>query len=643
MANQTSYNNKATSNVVYFRDYIQQSIENDCCCFDVVKFASELDNIVNPCPDHIAIIWNTDPPLPWEIRMESIPSIAIYIGNGNWLIKNLKGDKGEQGIQGIQGIQGLAGTNGTNGTNGRDGRDGETPRHKWDGTKLMFSNPDGSWGELVDLKGEKGDKGDRGLTGLNGTAPTHQWNGYSIRFTNPDGSWGVYTDLRGAKGDKGEVGANGTNGLNGSPPKHEIDATNFRIRFELPDGSWGAWIVYGFSTATTGGVMYLELFAPQDIAGGLPVNLSPIINSLPTFTLPESTLLHISWTIPRIEVSYPDDVNNIPSFLTRSWYKGMGEKIFGVGGYTSVLTDYHTYYNSSLLETHLLNAKNISLQNVGVYFRDILNYQVKSASTNNINDSSRLSNFLDSVEQLTIQNLMDNIKLKFSWGYKQREDKTDYSNCYINERSINLGESVELISTRCHNLIVSIPNYTKIMGKNPVLLIDRYRRREYKGYKKVGGVVTNIKKYRKAGYRYAGKNYSKNIGYLGQNNKYICRIPITDKVMSLGLGNFNPHDFFGLTIYQVLTDGYPTFYTKGNNRRASEDTANGNLALLSLGKSSGRANVKLRFRLQWENIDTGGKNRIFKTTDCGQIMVTLNKVSGVGATENDFNLTYKLL
>lgn len=37
---------------------------------------------------------------------------------------------------------------------GEDGDMGPMPDHEWDGTKLRFERPDGTWGEWVDLKGE---------------------------------------------------------------------------------------------------------------------------------------------------------------------------------------------------------------------------------------------------------------------------------------------------------------------------------------------------------------------------------------------------------------------------------------------------------------------------------------------------------
>lgn len=46
------------------------------------------------------------------------------------------------------------------------GEDGRIPAHEWDGTRLRFENPDGTWGEWVDLRGRKGEKGDKGADGV---------------------------------------------------------------------------------------------------------------------------------------------------------------------------------------------------------------------------------------------------------------------------------------------------------------------------------------------------------------------------------------------------------------------------------------------------------------------------------------------
>mgnify|MGYP000915918401 CR=1 FL=1 len=46
---------------------------------------------------------------------------------------------------------------------GREGDKGDIPAHNWDGTSLQFENPDGSYGEFVNLIGRTGDKGNDGL------------------------------------------------------------------------------------------------------------------------------------------------------------------------------------------------------------------------------------------------------------------------------------------------------------------------------------------------------------------------------------------------------------------------------------------------------------------------------------------------
>ncbi len=44
------------------------------------------------------------------------------------------------------------------------------PDHEWIATALRFKKPDGTWGELVDLKGDRGDIGPQGPSpfGLSG-------------------------------------------------------------------------------------------------------------------------------------------------------------------------------------------------------------------------------------------------------------------------------------------------------------------------------------------------------------------------------------------------------------------------------------------------------------------------------------------
>lgn len=61
--------------------------------------------------------------------------------------------------------------------------------------------------------------------GPQGPKPNHEVDGTSIRFENPNGTWGEWMDLQGL------------------PPEHEIEGS--ALRFKNPDGSWGEWITIG--------------------------------------------------------------------------------------------------------------------------------------------------------------------------------------------------------------------------------------------------------------------------------------------------------------------------------------------------------------------------------------------------------------
>ncbi len=58
---------------------------------------------------------------------------------------------------------------------------------------------------LTAPKGDKGDAGTNGSNGANGLPPEHTWEGTSLRFENPDGSWGEYVDLQGPSGSGGST------------------------------------------------------------------------------------------------------------------------------------------------------------------------------------------------------------------------------------------------------------------------------------------------------------------------------------------------------------------------------------------------------------------------------------------------------
>jgi hypothetical protein len=65
----------------------------------------------------------------------------------------------------LKGVHYFDGKPGKDGEDGEDGEKGDKPKHKWDGTKLYFEKPDGTWGRGVDLKGKQGMPGSSGSDG----------------------------------------------------------------------------------------------------------------------------------------------------------------------------------------------------------------------------------------------------------------------------------------------------------------------------------------------------------------------------------------------------------------------------------------------------------------------------------------------
>lgn len=101
----------------------------------------------------------------------------------NWQLANPILLDGEMGIEQTEngslmfkigdGIANAAGV--VSGTHWNDlpyvsGPEGKPPVHEWNGTTLRFQNPDGSWGNSVNLIGPKGTKGDTGNVGPQGPA-----------------------------------------------------------------------------------------------------------------------------------------------------------------------------------------------------------------------------------------------------------------------------------------------------------------------------------------------------------------------------------------------------------------------------------------------------------------------------------------
>ena len=126
-----------------------------------------------------------------------------------------KGDPGDIGPQGPQGIQGEKGDTGDTGPRGPAGEKGDTgpqgePGPKGDPGIQGPEGPQGPQGEKGATgnpgpKGDTGDAGPAGADGAQGLPPEHEWQGTALRFKEPDGSWGQAVDLRGPAGSSATV------------------------------------------------------------------------------------------------------------------------------------------------------------------------------------------------------------------------------------------------------------------------------------------------------------------------------------------------------------------------------------------------------------------------------------------------------
>ncbi len=126
-----------------------------------------------------------------------------------------KGDPGDTGPQGPQGIQGEKGDTGDTGPQGPAGEKGDTGPQGPAGPQGVpgIEGPEGPQGPQGEKgatgdpgpKGDQGEKGEKGDDGAQGLPPEHEWQGTTLRFKEPDGSWGQAVDLRGPAGSSATV------------------------------------------------------------------------------------------------------------------------------------------------------------------------------------------------------------------------------------------------------------------------------------------------------------------------------------------------------------------------------------------------------------------------------------------------------
>lgn len=150
-----------------------------------------------------------------------------YVGDEDWAdlvpldtlqgppgIRGRDGRNGEDGRDGQDGAPGDRGDKGDRGPAGQDGEDGErgpAPRHEWDGTRLRFQRPDGSWGQWVDLRGVPGYSGGGG----GGIAEIIAGDNVTVDNTDP------YRPIVSATG-----GGSGSGNIDGGGPESEYGGTS---------------------------------------------------------------------------------------------------------------------------------------------------------------------------------------------------------------------------------------------------------------------------------------------------------------------------------------------------------------------------------------------------------------------------------
>lgn len=107
-------------------------------------------------------------------------------------VRKLKGELNAFRRESLRGANGSSGSDGRNGIDGKDGANG----------LQGLPGPRGEKGDSI--KGDKGDRGLQGLKGETGAPPEHRWDGTKLSFKQPNGVWGEWIELKGATGEDGK-------------------------------------------------------------------------------------------------------------------------------------------------------------------------------------------------------------------------------------------------------------------------------------------------------------------------------------------------------------------------------------------------------------------------------------------------------
>lgn len=166
-------------------------------------------------------------------------------------------------------------------------------------------------------------------------------------------------------------------------------------------------------------------------------------------------------------------------------------------------------------------------------------------------------------------------ELKFKWG---KANNNELETDYITTTQIisDDGDIKNNIDVTVYNLLVEVPFWEEIKDLSPVILIDRYRKKTFKGYDK----LNFIEKYRKSGYKHELQTDA-------QLNGRINELPLTDGKNIL---YFNQENYFGYNHVNGLV------YTKGAGKKRGQ--SNVKFQNIKLG-----AYIYLGFRLRLTDND----------------------------------------
>jgi len=145
------------------------------------------------------------------------------------------------------------------------------------------------------------------------------------------------------------------------------------------------------------------------------------------------------------------------------------------------------------------------------------------------------------------QSKNDDLRIMFEWGIRKEQDVKDQliikrSDFFSNEYGLILDYEL---------LTIKLSNFDTVKDKNPVLLIDRYKSKKYRGMDPISeGSTTDERKYRRAGYKHEIDP---------QSNNRINEIPLLNSIQDI---DFNQDRYFRFQSGYVYPSGSPKMHNR---------------------------------------------------------------------------------